>query len=514
MNGRRVGLVQVGRRGGGEVQVARCFQPRAREHRERRPARRHAHGRAVLVERGHHPLTPAATGAQRRAHLRPVQAAGRQVGAVAQQRAHGTPHVTHARSNTAATPWPPPTHMVSSAYRPPRRCSSCSRVVSDPGPGGPDRVAERDPGAVHVEPRVDLVQLDAPALQHGQHLHGERLVQLDQVHVVEAQAEPPEQLGHGRHRPDAHGGGLAADRGPAHQVGHRLQAQLVELVLGHDQAGGRGVVLLGRVARGDRAVLHDRAQLAQRLQAGVTPDALVPVEHHRVAAPLGYLDRHHFLGELPLGPGCGRALLAAHRVFVGGLPADPELAGQVLGRLDHAADRPEPPFWLRPFPAPVQPVVQVHVAGPAAPAHRGRVVLDVAHRLDAARHDHVGRAGLHHHRRRGHRLQASAAAPVELHSGHGDRQVRVQRGPAADARGLGVGVGLRQRHVVDPGWVHPRSFDHGPDHDRGQILGRHRAQRATEPSDRGPQRVHDRGPGHRRAPFINASSRRQGRIGP
>ncbi len=30
----------------------------------------------------------------------------------------------HNRSNTAAIPWPPPMHMVTSAYRPPVRCNS------------------------------------------------------------------------------------------------------------------------------------------------------------------------------------------------------------------------------------------------------------------------------------------------------------------------------------------------------------------------------------------------------
>ena len=42
-------------------------------------------------------------------------------------------------------------------------------------------------------------------------------------------------------------------------------------------------------------------------------------------------------------------------------------------------------------------------------------------------------------------------------------------------------------------------------------LGGHRAQRAAEPADRGPQRVHDRGPGHRSAPFISCASRGNGR---
>ena len=55
-----------------------------------------------------------------------------------------------------------------------------------------------------------------------------------------------------------------------------------------------------------------------------------------------------------------------------------------------------------------------HVPGARARAHRGRVVLDVAHALDAAGDDDIGGAGLDHHRRGDDRLQAAAAAPVDL----------------------------------------------------------------------------------------------------
>src|SRR5450755_1134615 len=87
----------------------------------------------------------------------------------------------------------------------------------DAGARRPDRVAEGDARAVHVQSAVELVELGAPALQHAQHLHRERLVQLDQVQVVEPEPEPPEQLGDGRHRSEAHRGGLAPDRGPPGQ---------------------------------------------------------------------------------------------------------------------------------------------------------------------------------------------------------------------------------------------------------------------------------------------------------
>ena len=43
-----------------------------------------------------------------------------------------------------------------------------------------------------------------------------------------------------------------------------------------------------------------------------------------------------------------------------------EVGGEVLGRLDHPGDRPEPGLGLGSFPAAVEPVVQRHRAGPRA----------------------------------------------------------------------------------------------------------------------------------------------------
>lgn len=44
--------------------------------------------------------------------------------ASASMRVHNLCLALHSRSNTAAIPWPPPTHIVTSAKRPPMRCSS------------------------------------------------------------------------------------------------------------------------------------------------------------------------------------------------------------------------------------------------------------------------------------------------------------------------------------------------------------------------------------------------------
>ena len=85
--------------------------------------------------------------------------------------------------------------------------------------------------------------------------------------------------------------------------------------------------------------------------------------------------------------------------------------------------------WLITRPA-RQAVVQRHRAGAGAVAHVERVVLDVAHALDAAGDHHVGRAGLHHHRRVDHRLQAASRSGGRA----GSRDVSIGKSAASAAQ--------------------------------------------------------------------------------
>ena len=237
-----------------------------------------------------------------------------------------------------------------------------------------------------------------------------------------------------------------------------------------------------------------RAQLGQGLRRGVGPHALVPADRHRVAAPLRHLDRDHLVVEQARVPGGRGALVAAGGVGVRLVPGDAELRGEVLRGLDHPGDLAEPPFRLRPLPAPVDAVVQDLVPGPGAPADRGRVVLGVAHRLGPARQHHVGGAGLDHHRRGDDRLQPAAAAPVDLQPGHADRQAGVQRRPPPDAGRLAVDVGLGERHVVDDFRVDPGPLEHRLDRGGGEFLDRDGPQAPAERAHRGPHRRDDRCP--------------------
>src|SRR3546814_10979667 len=63
--------------------------------------------------------------------------------------------------------------------------------------------------------------------------------------------------------------------------------------------------------------------------------ALVMVEDDRVALALRHTDRDEFVVEQSLVPCGGGALVAAHRIGVGGLAGDAIILREIFGGLDH-----------------------------------------------------------------------------------------------------------------------------------------------------------------------------------
>ena len=102
------------------------------------------------------------------------------------------------RSTIIAMPWPTPMHMVH------KRVAAAGAVQLVDGGGDQartahaERVADGDGSAVRVHVRRVVGQ--AELAQHGQRLRGERLVELDHVHLVERAARPRQHLARRRHR--------------------------------------------------------------------------------------------------------------------------------------------------------------------------------------------------------------------------------------------------------------------------------------------------------------------------
>ena len=88
------------------------------------------------------------------------------------------------RSKTAASAWPPPMHIVSRASVAVERGQLVGEGREHADAGRADRVPDRDAAAARVEARV--LGVDAPVGEAREHLHRERLVELDHVEVVEA----------------------------------------------------------------------------------------------------------------------------------------------------------------------------------------------------------------------------------------------------------------------------------------------------------------------------------------
>ena len=81
-------------------------------------------------------------------------------------------------------------------------------------------MAERDRAAVDVQP----FGIDRQLLQAGEHLRGERFVQLDEIDLVEREAGELQRLADRRHRPDAEALRLDAGGREGDEARQRRQA--------------------------------------------------------------------------------------------------------------------------------------------------------------------------------------------------------------------------------------------------------------------------------------------------
>src|SRR5581483_6229245 len=215
----------------------------------------------------------------------------------------------------------------SAAARPERVHQGCEHTRA----ARADRVAEGDRAAVHVELRPVPTKL--PVV--GDHLSGERLVQLDQIEVVEPGAKPAEQLAnrHGR-RAEQHAR-LTGRLRVAEYAGERPFAQLVCLFGARHDDRRRAITQAGGVAGRDGAVLLEGgAEPGERLGARVGSRRLVLGDGGRALRP-GHLDRHDLLAEGARANRGERLPLALERERVLFLTRDPVALGDPLRAHPH-----------------------------------------------------------------------------------------------------------------------------------------------------------------------------------
>ena len=362
---------------------------------------------------------------------------------------------------------PPPTHIVTIPYRALRRCSSLMIVAVSFAPVQPSGW----PSAIAPPLTLTFVRIEVERLHAGERLRGKRLVQLDQIDLIERQAGLFQHLADRRHRPDAeqfrrHAGGRIADK-----AGERREAAFLGQFRGCDDRRRGAVARLRRVARGDGAAdVERRLQLRQRFERGVSARTLVRIEsdflHRGLAAVL--LDhtngqRNDLVLEVTFLDRRNRALVAAKRERVLFGARDDRFARVVLG------DQPGAEIDIRVRRD------ELRIRRDLVAAHRHH-----AHRLGAAGH---GGAALSKHDALGavrDRLQPRRAEPVDRDRGRFDGNAGAQAGDPRHVHPLlALGHRASDDHIVDRRGLELRHpLQRAPDRDRAKFVGPHHAERA------------------------------------
>ena len=180
-------------------------------------------------------------------------------------------------------------------------------------------MAERDRAAVDVQ----AVGIHRQLFQAGEHLRGERFIQLDEIDLIEREAGQFQRLADRGHRSDAEPLGFDAGGRERDEAAQRRQPGCARAFGGCDDDRGRAVAGLRRVARRHAAPgVEGGTQLRERLERRVAPRPLVD----RVRELPGFRfsvfgfgidqrrrDRHDLVGESAGVDRRQRALMTAER---------------------------------------------------------------------------------------------------------------------------------------------------------------------------------------------------------
>ena len=271
--------------------------------------------------------------------------------------------------------------------------------------------------------RVDaaVIESDAQAFQAGEHLHRERFVNLDHIHVLDAESDARHRLLRGRHRAYAHDARQHAGRGARDHPYHRLHAGLLAHAEGAHHQRRRAVVYARSIAGGDHPALIQRLHRGERGQVALRTRVLVLAHHHGITLLLRDAVRRDLAVEELVALGCGVFRLRRGREAVGLLARDAVLFRQIVGGLRHLLVAVQF-HQLRVGKTRADGAVeQAHVAAEGAidlvQHERG-----AAHALHATGNEHLAFAGGDRVRRVRHRAQAAGAIALQHRARDFDRQ--------------------------------------------------------------------------------------------
>ena len=167
------------------------------------------------------------------------------------------------------------------------------------------------------------------------HLRGKRLVDLDEIRVLQGKFVPLLGLVNRMHRPQSHPRRVAARVLESDELTQRCQAAGLERLFGHHQERHRAISDLRGVARRHRAAdfFEHRAQFSQRLHGLTLAWAIVLVEVGLAVADLRQVNGRDFLAQFILR--CDRLVVRHHRETILLLARDVEVSRDILGGLTH-----------------------------------------------------------------------------------------------------------------------------------------------------------------------------------
>ena len=237
-------------------------------------------------------------------------------------------------------PRPPPQHMVMSACSAVAALELVDGLGDEDGARPPEGVADGDRATVGVHPGAVGPQLPLP----GQHHRGERLVDLEDVDVVDRELVVVEQLLGGGDRARQHQHRIGADEADVDDAWPGASSPSASAFsAGHQQQGAGAVGDLRR-----RAGRVDAVGAAGRLQRAPAPSRVVSRRPSsratRWVVPVGLPSSPTSgasMGEdlaavAVLGPGLGGAVLRQLAELVAVGPGDSPLLGDALGALELA----------------------------------------------------------------------------------------------------------------------------------------------------------------------------------
>src|SRR6266699_1704840 len=345
----------------------------------------------------------------------------------------------------------------------------------EPAASQPERMAQADRPAVHVQLRV--VESDRVARRDWD--GGEGLVDLPEVDVVRLEVDPCERLANRGDRAVEHDRRVRAGDARGNKPRAGLELQLLRCLRIRDQDRAGAVVDAARVARSNSSIRFEGGREGRELlERRVPPWVLVRVEHPLVAALVE--DRHR--DDLPLEPAlvdrADRLVVGPQRELVHLRPRHVVLVRHEVGRDALLHDL----VFLE--------ELRAQGAGVRSERHAG-------HRLDAARDDDVGLARHHFHRGEVERLQAGGAHPVHARARDRLRESGDERCEPSDVHPLLVDLrDASEDDVLDDLRLDAGAVGEGPQRERGEVVGPPLFQGAAAPADRRPHGFDDHGLGH------------------